>query len=493
MRALYLRNIRDDRDDRGSIILALLGIIILTTVASVGLSAIVTGQHQSRHDNSFTQSLNNAESGIDAMVANIKGTADLNDPSLALTYVGSKAPKLTQSGQYTVSASPVNSIGSTGNAASTVWFLTSTGTSVVQGQTIARTITEQVTIAHTYNAPLDGKAGLTLGGTGNAVNNCTVCTGPASNNSNPQQIAPGVTCSGITSIVCGALSAIGIGSAGSVTVSDAPKGATPGGAETGGTLVMQGGDVGNFAQVALDGSGASCIAANGCGVSGSSVLAQQSTPPPNINTPGCAPGMLGADLNGLPLVLPDPLGVVLTTNLTVKLNQQPPISNTICTNLPIIVPSLQMSLSSLPLIGNLSQLTGLDAALDAPIGADCLTGGPNGTLANLLDPGNMGDISCTMDPPEDLIINQMATTDVPIYLGTGGTLPNYVSAEINSPNGTCTITGNVVLYGTINCLHIVVPAGSSLTVNYPTDDTSPTMTGADTQHTDSVSYWNETH
>ena len=69
MRALYRRDLADDR---GSIILALLGIIILTTVASVGLAAVVNGQHQSRHDNTFTQALNNAESGVDAMVAALK-------------------------------------------------------------------------------------------------------------------------------------------------------------------------------------------------------------------------------------------------------------------------------------------------------------------------------------------------------------------------------------------------------------------------------------
>lgn len=482
--------VRDPREDQGSIILALLGIIILTTVASVGLAAVVNGQSQSRHDNTFTQALNNAESGIDAMVANIKGTSDLNDPSLAMNHSGTNAPTLAQSGVYTVSAQPANNIGSTGNAAATIWYITSTGTALVQGHTITRTITEQVQIAHAYNAPIDGQNQLEFDGVGNAVNNCTVCTGPASNGTNPTQIAPPVSGSGLTQVLQTVLNDLGASSLGSVTVSDAPKGATPGAAQTGGTLVMQGGDAGNFAQVALDGSNASCLAANGCGVSGLSLLTTQATPPPDINTPGCATGMLGAELNGLPLTLPDPLGVVLTTNLTAKLNQQPPISSTICTNLPIVVPSLQLSLSSLPLIGGLSNLTGLDAALDAPIGASCL--GPSG-IANLLDPAHMGAVSCTMNPPEDLIINQMATTDVPIYLGTGGSLPTYISAEINSPNGTCTISGNVVLYGTLNCAKIIVPAGSTLTVNYPTDDTSPTMTGADTQHTDTVSYWNETH
>jgi hypothetical protein len=467
MRSLYLRDLRDDR---GSIILALLGIIILTTVASVGLAAVVNGQHQSRHDNTFTQALNNAESGIDAMVANIKSSPNCNSPSKA-TLPTSGCTSLSPTSAYTVTATAVNNIGSTGAAADTTWTITSIGTSTVQGEEITRTVTENVTIVHTYNAPLEGKNGLTLSGSGNSVNNCSSCVGANPTNVTSQVISTGLTIAGLT--------------LGSTTITNVPNSTTPGGAETGGPLVMQSNDLSGFGEVALDGSGASC--ASSTAVCTSSTIAQQSSPPPAITTPGCTPGALGATVNGVGISLPDPLGVVLNTSLGLQLNQQPPITDTMCTNLPIVIPTVGASIAGLTTIPGLSAfggLTTLNTSLDAPIGADCLTNGLQSLLTTLLSGANL---TCTMDPPQDLVINEMGGSTV--YLGTGGTVPTYVSALINNPGGNCTITGNVVLYGSINCATITVSAGSTLTVDYPTDQG---LTEGDTQHADSVDQWNET-
>src|SRR5437763_1238788 len=72
----------DGNHDRGSIMLALLGIVILTGVVSVGLAGVVHGQVQTRHDQAFTQALSGAESGLDSMVARIKAapSAAAQDP-----------------------------------------------------------------------------------------------------------------------------------------------------------------------------------------------------------------------------------------------------------------------------------------------------------------------------------------------------------------------------------------------------------------------------
>ncbi|HWA67395.1 MAG TPA: hypothetical protein VG899_13625 [Mycobacteriales bacterium] len=484
MRAFYLRDLRDDR---GSIILALLGIIILTTVASVGLAAAVNGQGQARHDNTFTQALDNAESGIDAMAATIKGATANGTTDYYNSPGASAPPKLTLSGAYSVVAKKVNQIGQTGSASASVWTIQSTGTAVTQGRTITRVVTETLTVAHTYNAPLEGSNGINLGSTGNSVNNCSACVGAGAVND------PTVISKGITVPILGTL--------GSTTITDPPgdssPNSTPGAAETGGQLVLQGGDLQNFAQVALDQGGTSngsCKSTSD--VCNSTTVVTQATQAPAITTPGCLPGAIGAALNGVGLSLPDPLGVVLNTNLVAKLDAQPPIADTVCTNLPIIIPTIGTTLSSLPLIGGLTNLTGLDASLDAPIGADCLTNGVQSVLTTLASGANL---TCTMDPPQDLVINNVSNlnndgtcsgTGSSVYLGTGttGSPPAYVSALINNPCGNCQITGNVVLYGALECATITVPPGSTLTVEYPTDQG---LTAGQTTHLDTVSNWNE--
>ena len=60
--------------DEGSIVMAMLGLVIMSSVATIGLASVVSGQKQTRHDNAFAQALTGAESGLDAMVAQIKAS-----------------------------------------------------------------------------------------------------------------------------------------------------------------------------------------------------------------------------------------------------------------------------------------------------------------------------------------------------------------------------------------------------------------------------------
>ena len=62
------------KSDEGSLILAMLGVMILTGVVSVGLATVITGQKATRHDQTFAQALTGAESGLDSMVAQVKGS-----------------------------------------------------------------------------------------------------------------------------------------------------------------------------------------------------------------------------------------------------------------------------------------------------------------------------------------------------------------------------------------------------------------------------------
>jgi hypothetical protein len=502
MRALYRRDLREER---GSIILALLGIIILTTVASVGLAAVVNGQHQSRHDDTFTQSLNNAESGIDAMVADIKGTTAYNDPSQATSFSGATTPTLKQSGTYgtyTVTASASNNVGSTGSAVSTTWHLKSIGTSTVQGQVITRIVEETVTIAHTYNAPLQGTNGLSLppgsavgeyqeGNNGNTPTP-TVTTTPPSSGINLGSIIPGLP------------------ALGSTTITGIPSGGSPGAAADGGALNMSAGDLQNFASIGLDGAYANCTTPpTDAAVCDSTIVAGQTTPPPTIATTGCSGNAVGAgvSVDGAPLVnLNVPLfGLVLNDNVDANLAHNPPLSQTVCTNLPVVIPTVGTNIGQdLEGLGFTASavsglLSGLGGGIDIPIGANCLTGG---TLVNLLSLSTIGSLACSMNPPQDLVINEMAgsctlpTATTPavcsggqtVYVGTGTSEPTYVSAIIANPAGNCTINGNVILLGALNCNTITYTTGSSLTVDYPTD---AGLTYADTEHRDSVSNWNE--
>jgi hypothetical protein len=492
---------RDLRDDRGSIILALLGILILTTVASVGLAAVVNGQHQTRHDNTFSQSLNNAESGIDAMVANIK--ANYNSPTIDTPPNDLTSANYTVDG-FTVHATPINNIDKTGNVNSTTWTITATGNSTTQNNTISRTVSETVTILHTYHAPVLGTDALQLQ-PGSGVGDYTI--GDANHPCDPAHGAS--ACAPPTPISNGVtIPALNL-SFGATKITNIPVGATPGGAETGGTLSMSAGDLQNFAQLAVDNS-ETCEAAAGVGsplCSTTAVVSQQG-PPPTIETPGCesydgiGAGVQLAKHNGLDLNIPDGI-LVLNTNVDAQLIPPGINGQTVCTNLPVVVPTVAVNLNNLTnLVGlsGLTNLTGLGAALDVPIGSSCTDINlNNGVIQALLGLLTTDSLSCAMNDPSSLVINQLGNQ--PVYLGSGTgcafpvpsgctPMPTYVSAEINNPGGNCDIDGNVVLYGAINCKTITMEPGSTLQVYYPTD---AGLTYGDTEHHDTVLDWNETH
>jgi hypothetical protein len=474
---------RDVRDDRGSIILALLGIVILTMVASVGLTAVVNGQHQTRHDNTFTQSLNNAESGIDAMVATIKSScASANSGTIAA------CAGLSGAG-YTVTASPTNAIDQSGNASSTAWLITAAGTSTEQGHQIVRTVTETVSIAHTYHAPVLGTTNLSLPN-GSSVSNYQL---GLTNPSNPTGAATPTQTEQISSGVT--LSLLGIqglgGTIGATNITNIPTGASPGAAETGGTLTLSNSDLQNFAQIALD-NGETCATAAGAASSlcNSSTIESTLSPTPAINMNGCQSG-IGAEVDGKPILdIPNNILVLNTNVVADNLYNKTGIQN-ICTNLPIVIPTIGTNLNSLttlPLLGSLLGLVGLSGTVDVPIGSSCtdLAGSALQALSTVVATGNL---DCTMNDPASLVFNETGTS--PVYLGTGSSIPTYVSAVVNS-NGTCYIDGNVVLYGALNCTSIQAAPGAtnvSLTVYYPTDE--PALQYADTQHKDTVLNWNE--
>jgi hypothetical protein len=491
MRAHYRRDLGEDR---GSIILALLGILILTTVASVGLASVVNGQHQSRHDDTFTQALNNAESGVDAMVATIKqgglnniysgpSTASAFDAAHPVTLTGSVTQANDEPGTYSVNATAKNDLGIDGAAAYTTWTITSTGTAVTQKNTITRSVSETVRITHSYNTPVEGAQGLSLN-SGSSVTDYQY-------NNNPNSDSIPIAGVGLT---FGSLHL----TLANLTVQGIPVNGSPGAAQGGGpagVTLGSGLDPSGFSAVAVD-QGGTCT---GTACSTSTVVNQPNIPAPAITPAGtCASySNTGASVNAPPLPPVDlavvPLsgllnGLVLNDNVGVNLNPaNPTITNTVCTTLPIIIPTVGVSTGTLPLgLGTLN-IASLSATLQVPIGANC---GTNNLLTQLLS------TTCTMNPPQDLDLNELGGAEV--VVGTSGCpaapaacTPTLISGVISSPGGDCYINGNVTLLGSIECKTITMAPNATLNVYYPTDQ--PALTATHTQNQDAVTNWNEKH
>lgn len=140
-----LRAARSSGDD-GQILIAMLGILALTTVVLVGLAAIISGQQSSRHDSRFERALAAAETGLDKLVTQVRATP----------YAPSFAPMSGSSGQTSWS---VSATGTPGH-----WVLTARGTSTDNKGTVTRTLREQVDTTDLLGYPLFADTALTLDG-----------------------------------------------------------------------------------------------------------------------------------------------------------------------------------------------------------------------------------------------------------------------------------------------------------------------------------------
>jgi hypothetical protein len=487
-------------DDRGSILLALLAILILTGVASAGLAAVVNGQTSARHDAAFTQAINNAESGLNAMVTQIKAHSTQAAFSLPPTPA------------YTVTANAVTLKDGTNAVTKRTWTLTSVGTATVGGHTETRTVTELVTINSIYKTPVYGKNGLILTGKPSGVTNYN----PGDQDLDGDGLIDTPTY----------MSPTGVGGLPGQNVA-LPTGGLPGGAAAGPStgpendgLQLTQAEIGNFSQIGDDAdncdaygnncSNAKCQPASVC--SGSIVVKGAAPPPDDAqncpttdsgasiviggtkNADGTVTGGTNINADILPL---QGLGVIFNTQITNPLNAVThpgdSLLSQICTDLPIVIPSLGVDLSASGLasiVGNLgdNQLTGalnnlLSGLLGGVLGSTdlgTLSAPMNLSTANCnaaaFDGGTVPSGTLCAADPRSLDINALPNplTGVypPVILGTNtlSTVPTIISGTISDPGGTCQISGNVILFGTINCNKIVTNGpNSSLTVYYDED------------------------
>jgi hypothetical protein len=418
-------------DERGSIMLALLAIVILTAVATVGLATVVEGQSQTRHDTAFAQSLNNSESGLDSMVDQIK-----SHPANA------NAPELINTGKYDATA-VVTSVVKDGTGAITnrTWLIDSKGTATSQHHTVTREVQEQISLSNAYTVPLYGINSLGLG-----------------QGSGVEIYDPGTT--------GGSFTQVGTGLLGLLSTSILEYNGTPGAAATDGPLSVSSNDLSQFSQIGRENLTASCGDATSCG---STTVVNSSNPPAVLPTP-CQAG-IGTDLdinaltNGTQGLNVDAIynilpGFTFNATLNTDLANLGDTGITLCDSvIPLVIPSLAANLGPL-------------GTLTVPINSVCST--VNLTLAQ----------DCTMRDPQTLQF--FDTGAAPIQLGTGG--PTVISGVIYAPGANCTISGNVILYGALICGNITSTPGSSIDVEY--DDQ---LNYNITERTVTVTNWNEVH
>lgn len=137
------------RGDDGSIVMAMLAIVVVTGLLTLGLATILSSHLAARHDVAFESALTGAERGLDELVAQAKA-----NPTAA------SFPAITGTAGSGVSYS------ASASAVAGGWLVDSTGTATNEGRTVTRHIQATVSVGDLLSVPLFGKTGLNLGSTG---------------------------------------------------------------------------------------------------------------------------------------------------------------------------------------------------------------------------------------------------------------------------------------------------------------------------------------
>lgn len=137
------------RGDQGNVVMALLAILVMTGIVTMGLATVVRSHLAARHDVAFETALATAEQGLDELVAKVKAnpTAASFDP----------VPGGSGQNRYMANATATG-VGS--------WTVDSIGTSTSGGRTVSRHIQATVTVGTV--PPLFGQTSLNLGSSGNS-------------------------------------------------------------------------------------------------------------------------------------------------------------------------------------------------------------------------------------------------------------------------------------------------------------------------------------
>ena len=143
--------LRRAADDSGNIMIAMLGIMVITFIVVIGMTQMVISEKVTRHDRNFEQSLAAAEGGLGQLVTQIK----------ASPYAASIAP-VSGTDASTHTTWTATATGSAGH-----WVLEATGTADGSATPVTRTITQTIEVSDLLSHPLFATTSMTLGGSDN--------------------------------------------------------------------------------------------------------------------------------------------------------------------------------------------------------------------------------------------------------------------------------------------------------------------------------------
>ncbi|HVT65704.1 MAG TPA: hypothetical protein VHD81_11155 [Mycobacteriales bacterium] len=420
--------------DEGSIMLALIGIVILTSVVTVGLASVLKGQAQSRHDEAFAQALSGAETGLDSMVARIR-SAPLATSQSSITGTNS-----TTGASYSTTAAYTSG----------TWLVDSVGTaSMPAGGVLRREVQETVTVNGLYGVPLFGDSSLNIG-SGSSVDEYDSGT----NGSNSLAQCAVLPNTGVLGLVA--------------TTMCTPNVVSNGPAATNGNLTMKGTDLANFSTVNIDDAAPSgysnpdyagtCVGDSTACSSTSVVRSATALSYPDSTSCSSGIGVNASAVTGSNYLAAGAVYNVigdLTLNAAVTAN----LSN------------LSTSAVMLCFSGNL---------LVPSLGAAGVTLPWNSYISSALP------LRYAPRPPSTLTLVDTATNSgsSTITIGDGLNQETALSAVIYAPHATCVVSGHLDLYGAMICGSISAPGGIS--VHFDKQLASSTM-----QQTVTVSNWRE--
>jgi hypothetical protein len=422
--------------DEGSIMLAMIGILILTSVVTVGLASVLKGQAQTRHDEAFAQALSGAETGLDSMVARIRS-----------------APTSTSQSPITGTNTTTGaSYSTTATYTSGSWLVDSVGTATVaSGAVLTRRVQETVTVSGLFGVPLFGDTALNMGD-GSSVDEYDSGT----NGSNSPTQCSVLPHTGIIGLIA--------------TTMCTPDISSYGPAATNGSLTMKGGDIAKFSTVNIDDAAPSgysspdfagtCVGDSIACASTSVVRSSTALSYPDSTS--CSSG-IGVDASAVAGSNYLAAGAVynilgdLTLNAAVTANLSNLSTSAImlCFNGNLLVPSLGAAGVTLPWNSYIYSALPLRYAPRPP------------STLMLIDTASAGSSST-------------------ITIGDGLNPETALSAVIYAPHASCVIKGHLDLYGAMICGSISAPDGIS--VHYDRQ-----LAASTTQQTLTVSNWREVH
>ncbi len=140
MMAFRNRLLRSGRDDRGSMLLALSGVLVVTGIMMAFLVTVLIAQDSTRHDYRYTKSIQGADAGVQQAYYQINTLP-----------AGSTSTSLTSGGTVTLDGVDYFWTAARPAAESLTWTVESTGTTTVGTQTTTRTVTATIGQSALFN------------------------------------------------------------------------------------------------------------------------------------------------------------------------------------------------------------------------------------------------------------------------------------------------------------------------------------------------------